>query len=68
MNVPLLFAYAGAVAAGALALGTAIRARRVVARWAFVAGMAILAAESAGQGLFAKAVTPERMIRGSSGV
>jgi len=46
MNLAAIIAYAGAVCSGALALAAALRARRSIARWAFVGGMAVLAAEN----------------------
>lgn len=45
MNIATFFAFASATAAGLLALGSAFRTRRMISRWAFVAGMAALAAE-----------------------
>jgi hypothetical protein len=53
MNTPVIFAYASAAFAGMLALGGAFRARRSVSRWAFVAGMAVLALERVCTGLSA---------------
>ena len=53
MNTPVIFAYASAAFAGILALGGAFRARRSVSRWAFVAGMAVLALERVCTGLSA---------------
>jgi putative PEP-CTERM system histidine kinase len=50
-----LFAYIGATCAGALAVAAAVRARRSVPRWAFAAGMAVLAAEGVMVGLSAAA-------------
>ena len=61
MNLAAIIAYAGAVCSGALALAAALRARRSIARWAFVGGMAVLAAENVFTGLSATAGFPEEV-------
>ena len=52
MNTTIIFAYASAALGAALALGGALRARRSVSRWAFVAGMVMLAMERVCNGLY----------------
>ena len=60
MNLlPELF-FASAAAAALLALGVALRPRRSVPRWAFVATLAVLAAEALLAGLAARAGSPVR--------
>ncbi|MEO5961433.1 MAG: XrtA/PEP-CTERM system histidine kinase PrsK [Opitutaceae bacterium] len=63
MPVAAIFAYAGAACAGALAVAGALSARRLVARWSFAAGMALLAVESIFAGRGAVEVTPEAIKR-----
>src|SRR5262245_27696220 len=47
MTAAVTFAVIGSALCAILAVGTAGRAGRSIARWAFAAGMAVLAAESA---------------------
>jgi len=51
--------FVGAAFGTALAVGGALRARRSISRWAFVAGMSVLAAEGICSGLSASVATPE---------
>jgi putative PEP-CTERM system histidine kinase len=55
MSTAALFAFVGAGCAGALAAAGAARAGRSIARWAFAAGMTVLAVESVLAGLSASA-------------
>ncbi len=57
-----MLAFASAVFCGALALIVVWNERRSVAHWAFVAGMAALAAEEVFFALTADAATPEEMV------
>jgi len=59
MNATVILAYTSAGCGGALALAAALRARRVIARWAFAGGMTVLAAENVFTGLSAMAGFPE---------
>jgi len=59
MSAVLLLAFASAVCGGVIALLAAVRERRSVALWSFVAGMALLSCESVFCGLAAEAVLPE---------
>ena len=63
MNTTVIFAYASAACAGILALGGALRARRSVSRWAFVAGMAMLATERVCNELYVGTSSLEDMYR-----
>jgi len=58
MSLDILFAYGSACLAGLLAIGAAVRARQSVDRWAFVAGLAVLAAERTFSGLLSGALSP----------
>jgi putative PEP-CTERM system histidine kinase len=62
MSTMTILAYLSAALGGAIALGTAIKAGRFVARWSFVGGMAVLAAESVCHGLSAGEILPERSL------
>ncbi len=62
MTNPEIMVYASAALAGVLALGSALRARRSISRWAFVAGMATFAAERAFNGLCLSAPSPGEML------
>src|ERR1039458_5346064 len=67
MSAAVMLDFAGAFFAGAIALLAAWRARRSVAGWCFVAGMALLACESAFSGFGAKAVFPEEAVAWENG-
>jgi putative PEP-CTERM system histidine kinase len=58
MKLDVIFAYGSALLGFLLALGAAVRAHRSPDRWAFVAGMAVLAVERTLSGLMAGAVSP----------
>jgi len=62
MNSHLILAYASAALAAVLALGSALRARHSISRWAFVAGMVTLAAERMCNGLRLRAPWPDEML------
>jgi len=57
MTLSALLPFTGMVCSGVLAIVVAFRARRSVADWAFVGGLALLAFESALTGLSAQATT-----------
>ena len=57
-----MLAFASAIFCGALALIVVWNVRRSVARWAFVLGMAALAAEEVFFALTADAATPDEMV------
>jgi len=61
MRVDIILAYASAVLSAVLAIGAALRARRSLARWAFVAGMTVLAFERMMQGLQSYAATLDEL-------
>jgi putative PEP-CTERM system histidine kinase len=63
MSAVIILAFASALCVGVVALLAAFRERRSVAGWFFVAGMALLACESAFSGLMAKAVSPDQAAR-----
>ena len=63
MSTAIIFAFASAAGAGLLALGAALRARRHLARWAFVAGMIALAAERVCSGLSASTNWLDELLR-----
>ncbi len=63
MNAAMVLPYAGAVLSGLLACATAVRARRSVARWAFVAGMLALTVEGILSGILSGAVSPAEVFR-----
>lgn len=63
MNLDTALAYLSAALGGLLALGAALRAGRAVDRWAFVAGMAVLAMERVSCGLLAGATGPFAMFQ-----
>jgi len=63
MNVGYALAMGGAVLAGFLALGIAIRSDRSLVRWLFVIGMALLAAESLFSGMSVAAVQPNEIFQ-----
>ena len=58
MNTDIIFAFGSALLALVLALGSAFRARRALDRWAFAAGMAILAVERASSGFRGSSLSP----------
>jgi len=58
MNLDTVLAYISATLAAILALGAAKRAHQAVDRWAFVAGMIVLAVERLSCGLAARAILP----------
>lgn len=62
MNFASQFSFVSAGCSSALALGVLWRARHSVARWPFVAGMAVLSAEAVFSGLATGAALPEQMI------
>jgi putative PEP-CTERM system histidine kinase len=62
MDFIVSLGYISALFAGALALGTAFRGRRSLARWSFAAGLAILAAESLLSSLCADATIPGEVL------
>ena len=57
MSVASYFAIASACCSGAFALAAAVRARAVISRWIFAAGMAVLSAESIFSALALSAAT-----------
>ena len=57
MNAAVVLSYASAVTSAGLAMATTVRAGRSMARWAFVAGMAVYATERICGGLAAGAVS-----------
>jgi putative PEP-CTERM system histidine kinase len=61
MTIAMVLAFSGAALGGALAFGSALRARGSLARWSFVAGMTVLTAEAICRGLSAFGFPPERM-------
>lgn len=62
MSTAAILAFAGAACAGALAVAAAARARRSLARWAFAAGMGVLAVESLYVGLSASEPLPQQAL------
>src|SRR5258708_38935307 len=62
MEPTVILCFISALFAGGIALGTAWQGRRSVARWAFIAGMAVLAAENVLAILSADAVLPEDIV------
>lgn len=58
MNLEVILDFASAGFAGLLGLGALLRARRSPERWAFAAGMFVLATERTFSGLLAGAITP----------
>jgi putative PEP-CTERM system histidine kinase len=63
MSIATALAFLSAAFGAVLALGTALRARRSVSRWSFVAGMLVLAAGSVLHGLSARVIQPDVMLR-----
>ncbi len=63
MHLNVILAFASATLAGIIALGAAIRAERASERWAFAAGMAVLAVERVCSGLMASAGSPYAMFQ-----
>jgi len=63
MNLSVLLTFGSAALAGIIAIGAAIRAGRAVERWAFAAGMAVLAVERICSGLMATAISPYAMFQ-----
>ncbi len=59
MNTPAVLGFISAGLAAALALASALRARRQLARWAFVGGMLVFAAERTCSALAALAAGPD---------
>jgi len=61
MNLNLVLAFVSAGLSVILAIGAAIRARSLIGRWAFVAGMLVLAAERVCGGLLVRTPLPDAM-------
>jgi putative PEP-CTERM system histidine kinase len=61
VNFTALIGFTSAAAAGGILVGAAVSARRAVARWAFVAGMALLGVESLFSALSAAATATEQV-------
>ena len=66
MHTDAILAYSSAALTGIIAIGAAWRAGRSVERWAFFAGMALLAAEGVCNGLVAQAGSANEMFRWQS--
>ena len=62
MTLSVVVAFLGAGLSGAVALAVALRAKRSLIRWSFVAGMALLAGESALSGLILHARDADDML------
>lgn len=63
MPVAMIFDYVAAGCSGALALATLLRAGRSLPRWAFAAGMAVLAVESVFTALSHSTDSPSQIMR-----
>lgn len=63
MHPEIFLAYGSSALAGVLALSAAVKAGRALDRWAFVAGMALLAIERFCEGRLAQAQSPVEMFR-----
>jgi putative PEP-CTERM system histidine kinase len=63
MSVAMIFDYVAAGCSGALALATLLRAGRSLPRWAFAAGMAVLAVESVFNALSHATDSPSQILR-----
>ena len=63
MNGPFL-AYAGALVSGALALAVLVRRNRLLAQWAFIAGMLVFAAANVLYGIELSSVEAGKITAG----